>query len=112
MKLAVPLDVESPATSEPNGANLALLAGLLEENIAAVYTRGSINESRSIMNGPYFYQPHESIFPGLTELPTTLTKLKPKLPILLDGTVDAQNRSTSTTKSSAEIIEWLIAKLK
>ncbi len=112
MKLAVPLDVESPAVSEPNGANLALLAGLLEENIVAIYTRGSINDSQSIVSGPYFYRPHESVILGLPELPATLAKLKPKLPVLVDATVDAQNRSTSTAKSGAEIVEWLIAKLR
>ncbi len=54
---------ELPRVAEPNGAALAVLAGLFEENIAGVFTHGGLLANSSILMSPYFYVPHEAIVP-------------------------------------------------
>jgi hypothetical protein len=62
---AVPLDAaDVPLIAEPGGAMLALLAGVFENDLQAIYTRHGL-ASESLLDSPYLYVPHDAILPGM-----------------------------------------------
>lgn len=62
---AAPLDAEKlPLHAEPMGATVCLLAALWEDSIQAVYAAGGLTEWTALLEGPYFYVPHDAILPG------------------------------------------------
>jgi cephalosporin-C deacetylase-like acetyl esterase len=110
MKIAVPLDVDGPAVSEPGGANLAVLAGLFEDGVVAVYARGGLDPKETITKGPYFYIPHDSVIPGLLPIASLVDRFAK---MVYEGTVDAQNRATGDKPMApAKAAEWLIERFK
>jgi dienelactone hydrolase len=65
-RFAVPLDAANPlAISEPDGGALAGLAGVFEDGVAGVYTRGQL-ASQKLFESPYVYYPHDAIAPGVS----------------------------------------------
>ena len=109
-KLAVPLDLDGLAVSEPGGANLALLAGLYED-VAAVYASGGLATEGSLAGGPYLYVPHDGVIPAPVQpvesvLPVLAAS---RVPMLYANRVDAQNRAVG--KRSAGGSAWVIEKL-
>lgn len=92
-RLAVPLDVDGPAVSEPGGAALALLAGLFEDGVVAVYARGGLAPNESLTGGPYLYVPHDAVVPGPLPVGTLAPVVGKSRPVVYEGTVDAQNRA-------------------
>ncbi len=113
-KLAVPLDAESPAVSEPGGANLALLAGLFEDGVVAVCARGGLAANGSLTAGPYLYVPHDAVIPGPVPLTESVLPVvtATRIAVLFDGPVDAQNRQTMKPQANAEIANWVIEKVR
>ncbi|MCE9568291.1 MAG: acetylxylan esterase [Planctomycetes bacterium] len=106
VKLAVPSELEQPAVSEPGGANLALLAALFEDGVTVAYARGGIDMTETFATSPYVYVPLDAVIPG--PLPVgTLAPFVSKY----EGTVDAQNRTTSKP-ASGEAAKWVIEKLR
>jgi hypothetical protein len=62
--VAVPLELGNlPTVSEPNAALLALLASLFDD-VEADYANGGLASTRSLLNSPYIYTPHEAIIAG------------------------------------------------
>jgi hypothetical protein len=113
VRLAVPQDVEGPAVSEPGGANLALLAGLFEEGVKAVYARGGLAPDGSVFAGPYLYLPHDAVVPAPVQVvDSVLPVLTKRGTVLFDGPVDAQNRKKGEPRSPADAAKWVIEKLK
>jgi len=53
-----------PVGPEPLGALLALLAGLFENDVAAVVARGGGVISSSALASPFVYLPHDAVVPG------------------------------------------------
>jgi cephalosporin-C deacetylase-like acetyl esterase len=96
--LALPMDVDRiPDQAEPMGGLLALFGALFEDDIRAVYARGSIVSYRSILLSPFCYVPHDCIIPGaLTagDLSDVAAILAPR-PVKLEGLVDGLNREVS-----------------
>jgi hypothetical protein len=110
-KLAVPLDVDGPAISEPGGANLALLSGLFEDGVVAVYARGGLNET--IANGPYLYVPHEAVIRGPLSISYLAAVMNTFTIAKYEGTVDFQNRANGEKPMEpTKAAEWLIGQLK
>lgn len=110
-KLAVPLDVDGPAISEPGGANLALLLGLFEDGVVAVHARGGLDPAETFSGSAYLYVPHDAVVPSPVQV-ATLAPLLGK-PLTYTATADAQNRATSDkTLSPAEGAAWLVEKLR
>ncbi|MFW6108613.1 MAG: acetylxylan esterase, partial [bacterium] len=101
---AVPRNVDGrPAWSEPLGGLLALLGGLFEDDVAAVYVRGGLADVRSALDGPFVYLPPDAIVPGLLEagdLPDLAAALAPH-PLRLDAPVDALNRRVPAARLDA-----------
>jgi hypothetical protein len=64
--IAAPFDAaDLPSASEPLGAEACLLTALWEDGVAAVYAGGGLVSQAAILDGPYFYVPHDAIVPGL-----------------------------------------------
>lgn len=95
--LAAPLDAANlPPSSEPLGGLVVLFTALLEkeQDIRAVYSRGSLVSFQSLFESPYVYVPHDVIIPGAIpagDLPSVVDALAPRK-IVLIRQVDGQNR--------------------
>jgi dienelactone hydrolase len=110
-KLAVPLDADGPAISEPCGANLALLLGLFEDGVVAVHARGGLDPAETFSGSAYLYVPHDAIVPSPVQV-ATLAPLLGK-PVSYDAPLDAQNRPTSDkAMSPAAAAAWVAEKLR
>ena len=115
VKLAAPLDVEGPAISEPAGDHLALLAGLFEPDVAAIYAGGGVRFVPSMFSGPHFAVPHDAIVPAPIQIPESVAPALQqsfKDRFKRDGTVDAQNRALDKPAAPADIAKWMIARLR
>ena len=108
-KLAVPHDLEQPAICEPGGANLALLAGLFENDLVAVYANGGL-AAGCLFTSPYLHVPHDAIPPAPS--PVAESVLPAIRTVLFNGAVDAQNRGVGKVKTVGEAAKWMIEKLK
>src|SRR3990172_639717 len=66
IELAVPFDADqSPELGEPLGGVAALLGGFFERQIRALYIHGGLTGYTALLAEPFFYQPADSIIPGL-----------------------------------------------
>ena len=113
IRVAVPLDLETPSVSEPGGANLAVLAALFEDGIAAVYARGGIDSADTLTGSPYLYLPHEAVVPGPVQAWAIAPALGKYRPVAYEATVDAQNRARGGTPMAAsDAAKWLVNRLR
>jgi cephalosporin-C deacetylase-like acetyl esterase len=115
VRLAVPLDVEGPAISEPVGDHLALLVGRFEENVSAIYARGGVELVPSIFSGPYFAVPHDAIVPARRQIAEALTpevRERMKDAFKREGVVDAQNREVSKPAAPEDVAKWMATRLR
>jgi len=63
---AAPLDAaDLPTACEPAAALICLLTALWENDVAAVACGGGLASYLSLLDGPYFYVPHDAVVPGL-----------------------------------------------
>ena len=94
----VPRNVDGrPKRSEPLGGLLALLGGLYEEEVAAVYVRGGLSDFLSVLSSPFVYIPPDAVIPGVLtagDLPDLAAALAPR-PLRIDALVDGLNRRRS-----------------
>ncbi|HEY1186688.1 MAG TPA: hypothetical protein VGE74_03475 [Gemmata sp.] len=112
-RLAVPLDAELPAVSEPGGANLALLAALFEDNVTVVYARGGLEPKETLTAGPYLYLPHDAVVPGPTQVWALVPVVSKSRAVAYEGTVDAGNRAAGAAPvPSAGAAKWVAEKLR
>ena len=97
-KLQVPHGVDQrPEPSEPLGGLLALLGGLFEQDIRAVYARGGLSDYASLLHGPFCYVPHDVVVPGaltVGDLTDVAAALAPRA-LRLERLVDGLNRPVS-----------------
>ncbi len=98
VELVVPFDADpSPELGEPLGGVVALLGGLFEPNIRAIYIHGGLTGYASLLDEPFFYQPVDSIIPGVlsvADLCDLVAALAPR-PLLMEALVDGCNRRAS-----------------
>jgi hypothetical protein len=112
-RLAVPLDLETPSASEPGGANLALLAALFEDGVAAVYARGGIDPADTLTGSPYLYLPLDAVVPGPVPVWALAPAVGKSRPVAYEAAVDAQNRARGGTPMSApDAAKWVVEKLR
>ena len=50
--------------AEPSAGLLVLLTALFEDNVNAVFTRGTFVSFRSLLDSQFLYVPHDSVVPG------------------------------------------------
>jgi hypothetical protein len=110
VRIAVPLDVEQPAISEPIGDQLAMFAGVFVGNLTAVHTRGGVDFD-TLFNSPYFAIPHDAVLPAARQIPDACLPLL-KAPLRRSNVVDAQNRLIGKPDDPLDAAKWMIAKLK
>lgn len=112
VRLAVPLDVEGPAVSEPGGPNLALLAGLFED-VKAVYARGGLDPKETLTAGPYLYLPHDAVVPGPAQAWALAPVLSKSRAVAYDGAVDFGNRAVGDKpRAPADAAKWVAERLR
>jgi cephalosporin-C deacetylase-like acetyl esterase len=83
-----------PAQSEPLGGLLALLGGLYEDGVRAIYQRGGLAGYRSALASHLVLIPHDAVVPGVLtigDLCDVAEALAPQ-PVRLEGLVDGWNR--------------------
>jgi cephalosporin-C deacetylase-like acetyl esterase len=112
MRIAIPLDLEGPAISEPVGDHLALLAGTLEK-VLAIHARGGVDFS-TMMRGPHFAIPHDAVVPASRQIPDVFILAAQERRDFLRRTavVDAQNHALDKPEAPLQIAKWMIARLK
>jgi dienelactone hydrolase len=84
-----------PPQSEPLGGLLALLGGLFEDDVKAIYVHGGLSDFPSVFDNPLTYIPHDVVVPGILtcgDLCDLAATLAPK-PLWLDRLVDGLNRA-------------------
>ena len=94
--MAVPLDAELPRQAEPLGGLLALLGGLFEDEVRAVYVQGGLTGYRTVLDSRYCYVPHDALVPRdkanwCGDLCHVAAALAPR-PLRLEALVDGRNR--------------------
>ncbi len=74
---------------------MALLLGLFEEDVRAVFARGGLVGFQSALSSPFLYLPHDVVIPGVLtagDLSALAAGLAPR-PLALSGLVDGLNRA-------------------
>lgn len=91
----VPYGVDNPnAEAEPSAGLLVLLTALFEDNVNAVYARGTFASFRSLLDSQFLYVPHDSVVPGaltMGDVADIAAALVPR-PLLVECLVDGLNR--------------------
>lgn len=105
-------DAALPGSSEPVGGVLALLAGLYEDSVRAVYTRGGLTGFRDVLRSHLVTIPHDVVVPGALEAGdlSAVTKALAPRPVRQDLLVDGSNRRATADAGSP--IAWIVAALK
>ena len=91
----VPYGVDNPnVQAEPSAGLLVLLTALFEDNVNAVYARGTFASFRSLLESQFLYVPHDSVVPGaltVGDVADIAAALVPR-PLLVECPVDGLNR--------------------
>jgi hypothetical protein len=91
----VPCGVDNPnVQAEPSAGLLVLLTALFEDNVNAVYARGTFASFRSLLDSQFLYVPHDSIVPGaltVGDVADIAAALVPR-PLRVECHVDGLNR--------------------
>lgn len=100
-----------PAPSEPQAPLLALLAGLFEDDISAIYTVGGLTSWRSLLADYLVLTAHDSIVPGaLTtgDITDLIEPFRSDRRVRIEAAVDGWNRLTPNTQQRTGPANWLI----
>ncbi len=85
---------DRPQQSEPLGGLLALLGGLFDERIEAIYVHGGLTSFNDVLSSPFCYVPHDVVIPGVLatgDLHDVAASIAPRR-LRLDQMVDGLNR--------------------
>ena len=106
----VPVDVPfdsgpGPELCEPMGPFLALLGGLFENDVRAVYAAGGLIGFRSILDSPFVHVPHDALTPGLLQVADVvdLVNALAPMPLRLEAFVDGRNRPVTAADLDREL---------
>ena len=105
---AAPLDAaDLPTSSEPLGSTVCLLAALWDDSIAAVYGGGGLVSAATILEGPYFYVPHDAVLPGsLAQADLADLLAAQKARIKLADLRDGANRAASAMQRERLLADY------
>jgi dienelactone hydrolase len=95
-----------PRQSEPGGALLALLAGLHDDDLAAVYAEGGLGEFRSLLTSPIVLIPFDVVIPGILttgDVSDLAAGLAPTA-LCLTGLVDQFHQPVALGSASGDIM--------
>lgn len=95
----VPYGVDNPnVQAEPSAGLLVLLTALFEDNVNAVYARGTFASFRSLLESQFLYVPRDSVVPGaltVGDVADIAAALVPR-PLRVECPVDGLNRGISS----------------
>ncbi len=97
-----PLRVNNPNVyAEPTAGLLALLCGLFDDDVTAIYARGTIPSFRTLLQSQFLYVPHDAVLPGVLEIGDVadLAAAVAPRPLRLDRLVNGLNREVAAGKS-------------
>jgi hypothetical protein len=101
--LAVPLDADPfPHQAEPLGGLMALFTARFEDDVRAVYVRRGLTGFASLLQGQFYYVPHDALIPGaLTagDLCDVAASLAPG-PLRMAGLVDGLIRAVEAVETA------------
>lgn len=104
-----PRRIDRPGEAEPGAATLALVAALLDDKLAGVYTSGGLVSFASVLDSPFVQVPHDAIIPGVlfaqADLPAVAKAIA--APVQLAAQVDGRNRLAGGVKESPAASVWL-----
>ncbi len=103
-------DQALPAPSEPQAPLLALLTGLFEEDLSAIYTAGGLTSWRSLLADYLVLTAYDSLIPGaltVGDIADLAGPPRPDRPIRIEATVDGWNRLTPDTLPRSSPTKWL-----
>lgn len=107
-----PHRVSNPNTyAEPTAGMQAIFCGLFEDDVAAIYARGTLASFRSLLSSPFLYLPHDAIIPGaltVGDLTDVAAALAPR-PLRLDDPVDGLNRRVTGQQATDSLAPTLAA---
>jgi len=99
----VPYGVDNPnVQAEPSAGLLVLLTALFEDNVNAVYARGTFASFRSLLESQFLYVPHDSVVPGaltVGDVADIAAALAPR-PLLVECPMDGLNRALPSDTSA------------
>ncbi|MFM9966090.1 MAG: hypothetical protein ACKV2Q_33330 [Planctomycetaceae bacterium] len=104
-------DQALPAPSEPQAPLLALLTGLFEDDISAIYTVGGLTSWRSLLADYLVLTAHDSLVPGVLTVGDIADLSKPthtNCRIRIESAVDGWNRLTPTNSPREGPVKWLV----
>jgi hypothetical protein len=91
----VPYGVDNPnVQAEPTAGLLVLLTALFDDNVNAIYARGTFAGFRSLLDSQFLYVPHDAVVPGaltVGDVADIAAALVPR-PLLVECPVDGLNR--------------------
>jgi len=97
-----PLRVNNPNIyAEPTAGLLALLCGLFEDDVTAIYARGTIPSFRTLLQSQFLYVPHDAVIPGVLEIgdvADVAAAVAPR-PLRLDRLVNGLNHEVAAANS-------------
>jgi dienelactone hydrolase len=99
-----------PAGPEPAGAMLALLTGLFEDDLAAVYAQGGLASYRSVLASQLVLTPHDAIVPGMLTVSDVGDLVSANRSAHSAWMVDGLNRRVPTHEQDTPA-HWLLERL-
>ncbi|TXT16822.1 MAG: hypothetical protein FD138_4676 [Planctomycetota bacterium] len=104
-------DSALPAPSEPQAPLLALLTGLFEDDVSAIYTVGGLSSWRSLLADYLVLTAHDSFVPGaltVGDLPDLIEPDRSDRRVVLEAAVDGWNRRVPDSPPRSSPAQWLI----
>ena len=90
-------DSALPAPSEPQAALLALLAGLFEDDVSAIQTRGGLSSWKPLLSSHLVLIAHDAIVPNVLscgDVTDLIAAQRPATDVRITSNVDGWNRLT------------------
>ena len=104
-------DQALPAPSEPQAPLLALLAGLFEDDVSAIYTAGGLTSWRSLLAEYLVLTAHDSIVPGVLtagDLTDLIEPFRSDRRVRIEAAVDGWNRLVPADSKREGPVKWLV----
>ena len=104
-------DQALPAPSEPQAPLLALLAGLFEDDVSAIYTAGGLSSWRSLLAEYLVLTAHDSIVPGVLtagDLTDLIEPFRSDRRVRIEAAVDGWNRLVPANSKREGPVKWLV----
>jgi hypothetical protein len=110
--LAAPLDAGNlPSSCEPGPALTCLLTALWEDDVTAVAAGGGLKSFASLLDGPYFYTPHDAVVPGLlahADVADLVAAQSARVKLFDERTAGNRAASQDAIPTSADVAAWLV----